>query len=165
MRFLSEIPYPVGSKERKKALGQRYYDRNKEAYAKRWKDYKLANVEKCRKIAKDRHNTIDGRAKSLFNSAKKRAIQRNYDLSIDVPWLIEKLKIGKCELTRISFVFETRLNGHRNPYAPSLDRRDNSQGYTKENCRVILWALNMGFADWGQENYTTIARALIGYDL
>lgn len=165
MKFLPEIPYPVGSKERKKALARRYYDRNKDAYKKRWKDYKYANPEKIKQQSKDRHNSVDGRAKSLLNSAKRRSAQRKCDFSLDLPWLVSRLEKGKCELTDLPFVFETRLNGHRNPYAPSLDRIDNTKGYTKENCRIILWALNMGFADWGRENYILIARHLIEYDL
>jgi hypothetical protein len=165
MRYLSEIPYPVGSKERKKALGRRHYEMNKEKCKERWRIYRTSNPEKVKQKSRDHHNSIRGRAKSLLNSAQHRSVQRNLDFDIDLNWVISRLEFGKCALTGIDFIFETRQNGHRNPYSPSLDRKDNSQGYTKENCRVILWALNMGFADWGQETYMEVARRLIEYDL
>ena len=147
MRFLPEIPHPVGSKERKKALGRRHYQQNREVLIKRQKQYREANPEKVRQKSRNHHNSVQGRARSLFNAAQRRSLQRNYEFSIDLDWVSERLKSGKCELTGIPFVFETRQNGHRNPYSPSLDRKDSSKGYTPENCRIILWALNMGFAD------------------
>lgn len=32
--------------------------------------------------------------------------------------------------------------GRANPYGPSLDRINPSDGYTPENTRVVVWALN-----------------------
>ena len=131
----------------------------------RWKLYRQANPEKLKQKSRNHHNSVCGRAKSPFNSAKHRSTERNYEIDIDLDWVVSRLELGKCELTGIPFIFETRLNGHRNPYSPSLDRIDSTKGYTKDNCRVILWALNMGFADWGQEVYLHIARRLIEWDL
>lgn len=131
----------------------------------RQKQYRIENPELWKRKSRDYYNSVRGRAKSLFNAAQRRSVQRNYDFDIDLDWVISKLEFGKCALTGIPFIFEPRQDGYRNPYSPSLDRKDSSKGYTKENCRVILWALNMGFADWGQETYLEIARALIGYDL
>jgi len=165
MRFLPEIPYPVGSKERKKALSQRHYQQNREKMVARQKQYRIENPELWKQKSRKHHNSISGRSKSLFNAALRRAEKRNYEIDIDLEWVMSRLEKGYCEITGIPFVFETRFNGHRNPYSPSLDRKDNSKGYTKENCRIILWALNMGFADWGQEIYLHIARRLVEYDL
>ena len=165
MQYLPEIPYPVGSKERKRALGRRHYQQNKEKLKERWRTYRLANPEKIKQKSRKHHNSVHGRAKSLFNAAQRRSLQRNYEFTIDLDWVVSRLEFGKCALTGIPFVFETRHNGHRNPYSPKKKKKDSSKGYTKDNCRVILWALNMGFADWGQDTYLEIARALIGHDL
>jgi hypothetical protein len=149
----------------KSEYGKRYYAANREKTLARVKQWKLDNPGRQQQKYRNYHNSPHGRAKSLFDAARKRAVQRNYDFSIDLAWVRAKLEKGVCDLTGIPFVMDTRRLEHRNPYSPSLDRRDNTKGYTKENCRVILWALNMGFADWGQEIYLKIARSLIGHDL
>lgn len=152
-------------RQAKVAREKLYYAANREKMLARTKQWKIDNPERHQQKYRKYHGSTHGRAKSLFKSAQTRASQRGYEFSIDLEWIMAKLETGKCDLTGIPFVMDTRRHEHRNPYSPSLDRRDNSRGYTKENCRIILWALNMGFADWGQETYLKIARALIGYDL
>lgn len=149
----------------KAKYGKRYYAANREKVLARTRQWRVDNPERHAQKSRNHHNSIRGRAKSLFNSALRRAEKRNYEIDIDLDWVIFRLEKGHCEITGIPFVFETRLNGHRNPYSPSLDRKDSTKGYTKENCRIILWALNMGFADWGQEIYLHIAKRLVEYDL
>jgi len=166
MRFLSEIPYPAGSKERKKALGRRQYQKNKEKLQEYGRIYRANNPEMISKKSRMYHNSIRGRARSLFSSARNRASTKNYEIDIDVKWIEERLNKGVCEMTGLTFVFVTDGKNYRNPYAPSLDRKDNLKGYTKDNCRVILWALNMGFANWGEYTYMQIAKHLVmEYDL
>ncbi len=152
-------------KTEKARYGKRYYQANREKVLARTRQWKLDNPERYAQKMKNYHNSVDGRAKALFKAAQRRSLQRNYEFSIDLNWINQQLRNGKCELTGIDFIFETRQNGHRNPYSPSLDRKDSSKGYTPENCRIILWALNMGFADWGREVYLDVARKLIEFDL
>lgn len=40
--------------------------------------------------------------------------------------------------------------GKSRPYAPSIDRRDNSIGYTRENCRLVCVAANIAMNTWGE---------------
>lgn len=163
VKFLPEIPFPPGTKERKKALGRRHYLMHREKMLERQKQYRIENSETWKQKSRNHHASVKGRARSLFNAARRRSTDRNYEFTIDLEWIETRISAGKCEITGLPFSLETRVSGHRNPYAPSLDRRDNSKGYTKENCRIILWALNMGFADWGQETYIKIARRLIEF--
>jgi hypothetical protein len=44
--------------------------------------------------------------------------------------------------------------------APSLDRIDSTKGYTRENTRVVLYALNVMANTWGPERILEIASAI-----
>lgn len=41
--------------------------------------------------------------------------------------------------------------GGKRPYAPSIDRIDNSKGYIARNCRVVCMAANYAMNVWGEE--------------
>jgi len=100
--------------------------------------------------------TTRGRAVRLIHSAASRC-----DLVTITPeWVEQRLELGLCELSGLPFDFATsRLQG---AYSPSLDRIDPGCGYTPENTRVILWALNAALSHWGAETFKTIAEAWLG---
>lgn len=147
-------------REVKLKRGKEYYQENRERIANRTKEWRKQYPDRFKENSRKYHNSFQGRARHLFNSAKIRSGKRGREILIDVDWVQKKLEVGVCELSGLSFVFETS-KGDRDPYAPSLDRIDNSKGYTKENCRVILWALNMAFSNWGHETYLEIAKAYL----
>jgi hypothetical protein len=83
-------------------------------------------------------------------------------MNIDLDWLEPKLIDGRCEISGLPFDLEQ--NESRGPFRPSVDRIDSLKGYTKENCRVIIWALNAAFAQWGEQTFKYIAKAWIASD-
>jgi len=89
--------------------------------------------------------------------AKTRAKKRGTEFNLTNDWARARWT-GRCELTGCEFVFSV---GRPSPYSPSVDRIDATKGYTQDNCRFILWALN-GFKGTGSdETMLTIARALV----
>lgn len=68
---------------------------------------------------------------------------------------------GHCEVTGIPFN-RNALAGTRRPYAPSLDRINPTAGYTKDNCRLVLFAVNVAMSDWGESVFAHIARVYMG---
>lgn len=93
-------------------------------------------------------------AESLLRGAKRRAFDKGLPFELDVEWLESRL--DKCELSGLDFV-ESNI-----PFMPllaSIDRIDSNKGYTKENSRVICYALNSAFNRWGSEVFEMIARA------
>jgi hypothetical protein len=54
-------------------------------------------------------------------------------------------------LTSITFFFAGKMVGRRNPYAPSIDRINCEKGYTRDNVRIVISAINMILSDWGAE--------------
>lgn len=72
----------------------------------------------------------------LFNQAKYRAKKKNIEFSIK----FEDLNIPEyCPV--FGFKLQT-MGGKRTETSYSIDRLDNSKGYTKENTRVISWKAN-----------------------
>lgn len=74
-----------------------------------------------------------------LRSAKGRAIKYGYEFNLDREWA-ENVWTGKCSLTGIEFIVSP--NRHT-VYTPSIDRVDNTKGYIKDNCRFILFGINM----------------------
>ena len=75
-------------------------------------------------------------------SAKKQGISIN----LTSEWIKEKLDKGICETSGLPIVKKPYLKGDRGRrtfYAASLDRIDNSLGYTQENCRIVCWGYNL----------------------
>jgi hypothetical protein len=64
---------------------------------------------------------------------------------------------GYCALTGLKFDLSRKLT----PFSPTVDRIDNSKGYIKNNCRVILRGLNMLKGIGTDEDMYKIAAALI----
>ena len=49
-----------------------------------------------------------------------------------------------------------------NPRAPSLDRLDNSKGYTLDNVRLVCWAFNLARGVWPDEVFHKLATEYAG---
>lgn len=98
----------------------------------------------------------ENRGFALVNVARHRAKSRGlpFDLSpIDIQRRIDG---GYCELTGIAF----NLEEPRAWNAPSLDQRNPGGGYTRENVRVVLYALNVMANVWGENRIIEIASAI-----
>jgi hypothetical protein len=79
----------------------------------------------------------------IIKGAQWRARKKGLDHDLTVEWARSKWT-GKCELTGIDFHIEYGSSGKGGkPRSPSLDRVDNTKGYTQGNCRFILQAVNM----------------------
>ncbi len=59
-----------------------------------------------------------------------------------------------CAVTRHDFSF-VQIAGKR-PFAPSIDRIDSAQGYSRENCRVVCVATNYAMNVWGEEVFRSL---------
>lgn len=71
---------------------------------------------------------------------------------------------GRCMLTGLAFK-ETQIGTGRarKPHAPSLDRIDAEQPYTRENCRLVLQAVNFALNAWGDEVFVEVTEAAVAY--
>lgn len=80
----------------------------------------------------------------MLANAKARAKDKGLVITLTREWVRDQLDIGTCAVTGIPFDMEVKLRGcgHMAPWSPSLDRIEPSKGYTKENCRMVVWMYN-----------------------
>lgn len=94
----------------------------------------------------------------LWLAARKRANQKKLEFSLPEQWVRDRVDAGVCESSGLFFDMRS-IGGRANPLAPSIDRVDSGKGYTPENCRVVVWLLNLAFNDYGEEVFAQVARA------
>jgi hypothetical protein len=100
----------------------------------------------------------------MLKRTRDSARLRKLDFSLTEEWIQGYLDIGRCQVTGLTFDFKVGTgagNNGRNPYGPSIDRKDPSKGYTGDNCQVVLWMLNAAKGSWSMDEVMTLARALI----
>lgn len=99
------------------------------------------------------------RAVVLLRMAKRRAVEKGvpYNLDAHVAHYQNVIDAGSCQETGLAFDMLSR----RGPFVPSLDRINPQLGYVHGNVRIILWGLNCGFGDFGEETYAKIATAFL----
>ncbi len=128
---------------------ERELRRGRERMAKRRAENPEAIKASIVRCAKKRVLTPKGKAAVLYGACRRRAEQKGIPFTLTKEWLQEKLS-GSCEATGLPFIFPEHKAG-RGPLSPSVDRIDPEKGYTPENCRVIVWALNCAISTWGEE--------------
>lgn len=71
----------------------------------------------------------------------------------------------RCPLSGIAFSKAIPAKGDllslRDPWAPSIDRIDNRQGYIQDNVRVVCVAANMAMNAWGYDTLLRLARGVV----
>jgi hypothetical protein len=95
--------------------------------------------------------------------ARHRAKQQGVPCDLTWEWARENWT-GKCALTGIPFVFvfaDADRDQRVSPYSPSLDRIIPGGGYTKDNVRWVIHAVNMFKSDNSDEVMLSIAKALL----
>jgi hypothetical protein len=94
-----------------------------------------------------------------LNRAKDRAKARGREFDLTRDWLLDEVERldFKCALTGLKFS-ACASSARTDPYAPSIDRIDSKKGYTKDNVRIIIFALNVMLLDWGQAIFEHVVR-------
>lgn len=109
-----------------------------------------------RKRDYQRRRRLTHRGFALTNEAKHRAKEKGFLFDLDWREIQKKVDAGVCEVTGIPFDLATPKSWN----APSLDQIVAGAGYTPDNVRVVLYALNTMANTWGVEMILTIAKAI-----
>lgn len=142
-------------------MNRAYYLANRETIIRRVSEWQKNNPEKVRanklKSLKKRRELKPYMA--AIYEAKSRASRNSLPFDLTHEWAQSKWT-GKCELTGAAFEYPS--DGKTSPFSPSLDRIDGSKGYTQDNCRFILWAVNRFKSNYDDDTMMRIARLLVG---
>jgi hypothetical protein len=116
----------------------------------------------CRNVEAREYHTIRRisttlRSSRLLAAAKSRSQKHELSFDLDRDWVQKRLDYGMCEATGIPFDMSMRRGWN----TPSLDRINPVLGYTKENTRLVLFALNAACGDWGEEKLLEVVSALL----
>lgn len=94
---------------------------------------------------------------AVLQNAQSRALKKKLAFNLTREWA-ERNWTGRCALTNLPFSFGNR---HHYPFAPSMDRIDSGLGYTTDNCRFVLFAVNSFKGVGTDAEMLTIAKALV----
>jgi hypothetical protein len=102
-----------------------------------------------------------------FNIAKRRSRKYNRDFDLTLEFL-EELWIkqnGKCAATGLildtKYLQTKKQKKNKNPYQASLDRIDNSKGYTKDNIRFVCYMFNIARNDFTDEQVLDFCKKVM----
>lgn len=112
--------------------------------------YKKTNKgkEATKRYAEKAFKTPEGRATRMIAQTRVDARRADRIFELDKEWLLDKLKNGICEKTGLPFVLngkdkqELNQKTSKHPFSPSLERKDSTVGYTKENTIVVCLIYN-----------------------
>jgi hypothetical protein len=135
-----------------KATGRvQYHAACKTCYKQRMKKYEDLSKERndglSRSVA-SRTKNLQTYAAHIVNSAKFRAKKKNMDFLISAEWLLSALERQEwsCAISGVRMVVSAGT-GKRLFNGISVDRIDNSKGYTPENCWLVCYSINTFKAD------------------
>lgn len=98
---------------------------------------------------------------SALGRSRTRAADRHWPFDLSLPFLLEmaRKQNNRCALTGIEFFSPSNTAAHADPFAPSIDRIDARKGYTEENVRLVIYAMNTMLLDWGEPLFEQVVNA------
>jgi len=136
--------YQKENHEKISARQKKYRKKNRERIAAQQKKYQKENRERisARQKKYEAHLKNDPitrkeyALKRLLCGAYTRSKDKNLEYNLDYNWAVENFK-ETCPVFGIPLTFFTKTAS-----SATIDRFDNTKGYTKENCRFISWKAN-----------------------
>lgn len=114
-------------------------------------------------VHRDWREVAEMKCSSQKMAAKGRSIP--FDLTPAQVYGLMKATGFRCAVSGVPFAKRFASNGKRDPWAPSIDRIENRQGYTLDNVRVVCVAANLAMSDWGLDVLLRLSRGIVGTSL
>lgn len=124
--------------EKRQAIRKKWYDQNRGTALEHTQDWRRRN-----------------HARVLLAQCR-----RSKDCSLTLEDVEQLIATGVCSVTGLRYSLDHDGSSKRNPWAPSIDRLDNSRGYHLGNVRAVCCAFNLMRGDFSDEVVRTLARAV-----
>lgn len=97
-----------------------------------------------------------------LSAVKTRAIAKGINCNLTFKFLRELLEAQNrlCAVSGLVFNPEIVDKNGKRPFAFSIDRIDNSQGYLKTNVRLVCIIANFAMSDWETHHFTHMCSAV-----
>lgn len=130
----------------------------------------------CKKQAKENYDekhkiesriyrkSFQGRINVILRTSRKAAKLRNIPFDLDSDWVKERLEVGICEVSGLKFDDTQVGHYHVHPFSVSIDKIDPLKGYTKDNCRLVCWIVNVAKQTWNDETVFKMCKAVVDYN-
>lgn len=101
-------------------------------------------------------------AEMMHDRQKRAAVARGilFELKPAEVYGLMKSTGFRCAVSGVPFAKRFAEGGKRDPWAPSIDRIENRQGYTVENSRVVCLVANIAMSDWGLDVLIRLTRGV-----
>jgi hypothetical protein len=141
--------------DRVREIARAEYQRNRETHLARCRAYREKNTPD-RNAEYQRAKKKRPWLKALTN-ARHRSLKKGLAFDLTREWC-EQNWTGLCAVSGLPFSFGTQLHF---PFSPSIDRIKSDLGYTADNCRFVLFAINSFKGTGTDEDMLKIAQATI----
>ena len=163
-----------------KEYKKEYYNKNKQKISYKAKLHRSENLEKIREYDRLRsregkrrirnRDTWRGKAVSLISSMRTSSKSKGFEWSNDwwdVDSLTARIENQCCERTGVPFELFLFINDlyKTNPLAPSVDRIDNTKGYSPDNVQIVTWFYNNMKRDHPQELVNDLIDAIVANEV
>lgn len=134
-------------RERQLNINRSYRQRYSDGYAKH-------RIEKRKKHKSNYFSDLRYRCRQLVNSAKRRAERKGlvFELTPEILYVLVYAQNHKCAVTGTKLELGASTKYHRNPNAPSIDRKDSDGGYTLDNIQIVAAWYNLMKNEWSDED-------------
>lgn len=137
-----------------------YYQENKERIKSYHKRKRIADKEHVRRTLE---SDLYQRLKYLWKGRRTHAKKKNivFDVSVDDLVDLHNEQSGCCALTGTLFEMSREHDYRAAPLAPSIDRINPRDGYTRSNIQLVCFMVNMGKSEYPQELFDMMCRARV----
>lgn len=159
-------------KERRARNNRKHYAKNRDRLLEKAKKNKAARRKKDgdheRRLEEARRirikSTWEGHTSWLLRTARHRANRKGIPCQITEQWILAQLEQQNYRCCMSGVQLDLQPARAYYPFQPSLDRIDNSKGYTYKNTRIVCLMFNLARNNASDVEIVDFARQLVAYN-